>query len=40
MSAPIQYIVFETSIGNFEFELYNNHAPKTCYNFAQLATLG
>ena len=33
-------IIFETSMGNFEFELYANHAPKTCFNFARLAEMG
>jgi len=25
--------VFETSVGSFTVELYNQHAPKTCHNF-------
>ena len=32
--------IIETSIGRFEIELYYKHAPKTCYNFSQLATIG
>jgi len=28
-----QSIVFETSVGSFTVELYNQHAPKTCHNF-------
>lgn len=33
-------VVMETSMGNVTFELYWNHAPKTCYNFAELARTG
>jgi hypothetical protein len=25
--------VFETSVGTFSVELYNQHAPNTCHNF-------
>ena len=32
--------IIETSIGIFEIELYHKHAPKACYNFSQLATIG
>ncbi len=39
---PIEstHILVETSIGNFELELYTKHAPKTCYNFETLAKIG
>lgn len=39
---PIQYsrVKLQTSIGEFELELYYNDAPKTCYNFGQLASTG
>lgn len=33
-------VVVETTLGQFELELYHNHAPKTCYNFQELAKLG
>ena len=33
-------MVMETSIGQFELELYHAHAPKTCYNFQELTRLG
>ncbi|KAL0490023.1 peptidyl-prolyl cis-trans isomerase-like [Acrasis kona] len=40
--APIQYkeVKIQTSIGEFELELYYNDAPKSCYNFGQLASTG
>ena len=31
---------FETSVGNFSIELYNQHAPKTCFNFIELIKMG
>ena len=34
------FIEFETSLGNFEIELYRDHAPLTCTNFATLAATG
>uniref|UniRef100_A0A914QC67 Peptidyl-prolyl cis-trans isomerase n=1 Tax=Panagrolaimus davidi TaxID=227884 RepID=A0A914QC67_9BILA len=34
------YVLFETSMGKFLLELYWNHAPKTCQNFAELARRG
>uniref|UniRef100_A0AC34FVA5 Peptidyl-prolyl cis-trans isomerase n=1 Tax=Panagrolaimus sp. ES5 TaxID=591445 RepID=A0AC34FVA5_9BILA len=34
------YVLFETSMGKFILELYWNHAPKTCQNFAELARRG
>jgi peptidyl-prolyl cis-trans isomerase-like 1 len=39
---PVQYkaVTIQSSIGEFEIELYYNEAPKTCYNFAQLAESG
>jgi peptidyl-prolyl cis-trans isomerase-like 1 len=37
-AAPI--IDFETSIGTFSVELYHQHAPKTCFNFQELAKIG
>ncbi|ESK91394.1 peptidyl prolyl cis-trans isomerase [Moniliophthora roreri MCA 2997] len=33
-------VVFETSLGEIQFELYWDHAPKTCKNFAELAKRG
>lgn len=36
----MEKVVFETSMGEFEVELYTNHAPKTCYNFWKLAEMG
>ena len=36
----MEKITFETSVGNFEVELYTSHAPKTCTNFFQLASIG
>jgi len=36
----MEKISFETSVGNFEVELYTSHAPKTCTNFFQLASIG
>jgi cyclophilin family peptidyl-prolyl cis-trans isomerase len=37
---PAVLVVFETSMGNVEFELYTSHAPKTCFNFSRLADMG
>ena len=36
----MENIVFETSLGEVEIELYYHHAPKTCNNFSQLAKIG
>ncbi|KAH6567817.1 hypothetical protein BASA62_005874 [Batrachochytrium salamandrivorans] len=33
-------VVFETTVGTIAFELYRNHAPKSCENFYQLAKRG
>ncbi|RYH21459.1 hypothetical protein EON65_20665 [archaeon] len=33
-------VVFETTVGEFSVELYQLHAPKTCYNFTELAKMG
>ncbi|KAK0463599.1 cyclophilin-like domain-containing protein [Desarmillaria tabescens] len=33
-------VVFETSLGDIQFELYFDHAPKTCKNFAELTRRG
>ncbi|KAF9261414.1 hypothetical protein L218DRAFT_930921 [Marasmius fiardii PR-910] len=33
-------VVFETSLGDIQFELYWDHAPKTCKNFAELSKRG
>ncbi|KAG7092910.1 heme binding [Marasmius oreades] len=33
-------VVFETSLGDIQFELYWEHAPKTCKNFAELSKRG
>ncbi len=35
---PVVYI--ETTVGEFAVELYPRHAPKTCYNFYELAKMG
>lgn len=32
--------VVNTIKGTFVVELYYNHAPRTCYNFAKLAEVG
>nr|XP_002127845.1 peptidyl-prolyl cis-trans isomerase-like 1 [Ciona intestinalis] len=34
------HVIFETSAGTIEIELYWNHAPKTCANFAELCRRG
>lgn len=34
------FVKFETSMGPVTFELYWDHAPRTCYNFAELARRG
>eukprot|EP01138_Halocafeteria_seosinensis_P012690 gb/GECG01012966.1/.p1 GENE.gb/GECG01012966.1/~~gb/GECG01012966.1/.p1 ORF type:complete len:157 (+),score=19.20 gb/GECG01012966.1/:1-471(+) len=33
-------VEFQTNLGTFSVELYEQHAPKTCYNFAELAKQG
>ncbi|KAI9446563.1 cyclophilin-like protein [Lactarius indigo] len=33
-------VVLETSLGNIQLELYWDHAPRTCENFAQLTKRG
>ncbi|MES1909446.1 MAG: hypothetical protein MHM6MM_002179 [Cercozoa sp. M6MM] len=33
-------VVLETSMGDIELELYWKHAPRTCYNFRELARKG
>mmetsp|Transcript_1095 Transcript_1095/g.1230 ORF Transcript_1095/g.1230 Transcript_1095/m.1230 type:complete len:166 (-) Transcript_1095:446-943(-) len=40
MAAPTTIIEFETSVGSFAVELYSQHAPKTCFNFAELSKIG
>ncbi|KAF9792809.1 cyclophilin-like domain-containing protein [Thelephora terrestris] len=35
-----QSVVLETNMGEIKLELYWNHAPKTCRNFAELARRG
>ncbi|KAB8337006.1 hypothetical protein FH972_021310 [Carpinus fangiana] len=35
-----QNVVIETTMGAIEFELYTEHAPRTCRNFATLAERG
>lgn len=35
-----QKVKVETTLGNFELELYTNHAPKTCKNFVELSRQG
>ncbi|KAF1324068.1 Lrr-containing protein, partial [Globisporangium splendens] len=39
-SAPPTHVVVETTVGTFTVELYYEHAPKTCWNFAELARRG
>eukprot|EP00981_Chlorochromonas_danica_P001983 scaffold409_cov167-Ochromonas_danica.AAC.15 len=34
------FVVFETSVGEFVLELYKLHAPKTCHNFTELVRMG
>ncbi|CAM9352771.1 unnamed protein product [Heterosigma akashiwo] len=34
------HVRFETSMGNFEVELYYNHTPRTCQNFITLSRQG
>ncbi|KAK8792840.1 hypothetical protein WA158_005004 [Blastocystis sp. Blastoise] len=34
------HVDIETTMGTFTLELYYQHAPKTCYNFAALAKKG
>jgi peptidyl-prolyl cis-trans isomerase-like 1 len=36
----MQRVTFETSVGEFEVELYSQHCPRTCTNFFQLASIG
>ncbi|KAJ7811606.1 cyclophilin-like protein [Mycena olivaceomarginata] len=33
-------VILETSLGDVQFELYWDHAPRTCKNFADLAKRG
>ncbi|KAK7038188.1 peptidyl-prolyl cis-trans isomerase [Favolaschia claudopus] len=33
-------VILETSLGDVQFELYWDHAPRTCKNFAELAKRG
>merc|ERR1712226_742211 len=40
MSEQPPIVYFETTMGSFECELYGQHAPKTCHNFASLADRG
>jgi len=41
MSGPkFENVVFETTMGNIELELYWNQAPNTCKNFAELTKQG
>jgi len=35
-----RYVLMETSIGPITIELYDNHTPKTCTNFYELAKKG
>lgn len=39
-SSPREVVVLETNMGNIAFELYTEHAPKTCRNFKELARKG
>jgi peptidyl-prolyl cis-trans isomerase-like 1 len=38
VQAVAQNVVLETTMGSITIELYNDHAPKTCENFATLAS--
>ncbi|XP_065916656.1 uncharacterized protein [Dysidea avara] len=40
MAEQPKEVVLETTMGNITLELYWNHAPKTCTNFAVLASQG
>jgi cyclophilin family peptidyl-prolyl cis-trans isomerase len=40
MAQPATVVEFETSVGMFAVELYSQHAPRTCFNFAELAKIG
>ncbi|RLM97663.1 hypothetical protein BBO99_00004194 [Phytophthora kernoviae] len=40
VATPPTHVVFETSVGDFTVELYSEHAPKTCWNIAELARRG
>jgi peptidyl-prolyl cis-trans isomerase-like 1 len=35
-----EVITFETTVGEFAIELYQKHAPKTCFNFLELTKIG
>ena len=35
-----QLVQLETNLGVFTVELYTSHAPKTCFNFYELARVG
>uniref|UniRef100_A0AAV1UD33 Peptidyl-prolyl cis-trans isomerase n=1 Tax=Peronospora matthiolae TaxID=2874970 RepID=A0AAV1UD33_9STRA len=37
---PPTHVTFETTVGDFTMELYLEHAPKTCWNIAELARRG
>ncbi|KAH7472178.1 heme binding [Phytophthora ramorum] len=39
-SAPPTHVVFETTVGDFTMELYTEHAPRSCWNIAELARRG
>jgi len=36
----MESVILETSMGDIQLELYWNHAPKTCKNFAELTRRG
>lgn len=38
MDAPI--VIIKTTMGQFEVELYDRHAPRTCRNFLELSRRG
>ena len=35
-----KYVRLDTNMGPFSIELYYEHAPKACHNFATLASQG
>ncbi|POM65880.1 Peptidyl-prolyl cis-trans isomerase ppi1 [Phytophthora palmivora] len=39
-SKPPTHVVFETTVGEFTMELYTEHAPRTCWNIAELSRRG
>lgn len=40
METKPKAVTIQTTLGDVTFELYWNHAPKTCHNFYELAKRG